>query len=70
MSKPDFDFSSLSPAERIQLAEDLWDSLPIEALPLTPTQVEELRRRRATLVAPDDPGQDWSEALQDIERGA
>ena len=70
MSKPDFDFSALSPAERIQLAEDLWDSLPIEALPLTPIQVEELRRRRGALSGPDDPGQDWQEALQDIERGA
>ena len=44
-----FDFSRLSPAERILLAEDLWDSLATEqhAPPLTPQQQEELQRRLA-----------------------
>ena len=40
----------LSPAERIQLAMDLWDSLPIgdEAMPpLTEAQMAELDRRLA-----------------------
>lgn len=42
-----FDFSCLTPAERIMLAEDLWDSLASDhpPLPLTPTQGEELDRR-------------------------
>jgi len=69
MSKPAIDFSHLTPAERIQLAEDLWDSLPAAALPLTPAQTEELRRRRDALRADPSPGQDWEEALSDIERG-
>jgi putative addiction module component (TIGR02574 family) len=45
----DLDISRLTPAERIQLAEDLWDSLAddAEALPLTPAQREELDRRLA-----------------------
>ncbi len=38
----------LTPAERIQLAEDLWDSItPEEMPPLTPEQIEELERRLA-----------------------
>jgi len=69
MSKPAIDFSDLSPAERIQLAEDLWDSLPADALPLTPAQTDELRRRREALRADPNPGQDWQEALEEIERG-
>jgi putative addiction module component (TIGR02574 family) len=63
------DFSHLTPAERIQLAEDLWDSLPAEALPLTPAQSDELRRRRAALRLDPTAGQDWQEALSEIERG-
>jgi putative addiction module component (TIGR02574 family) len=40
----------LSPAGRIQLAEDLWDSVSADAEnlpPLTPEQVEEIDRRIA-----------------------
>ena len=39
----------LSEAERIQLAQDLWDSIPptSEALKLTEEQVEEFNRRLA-----------------------
>jgi putative addiction module component (TIGR02574 family) len=45
-SRP-FDFSHLTAAERILLAEDLWDSVTAEqeAPPLTPAQQEELQRR-------------------------
>ena len=45
----EIDFSRLSPAERILLAEDLWDSLAAsqETPPLTSTQLEELERRLA-----------------------
>lgn len=41
------DFSHLSPAERILLAEDLWDSVAADqdGPPLTPTQHQELQRR-------------------------
>jgi putative addiction module component (TIGR02574 family) len=44
-----FDFSQLTPAERILLAEDLWDSVAAEqdAPPLSPEQKEELQRRLA-----------------------
>jgi putative addiction module component (TIGR02574 family) len=43
----DLDITRLSPAERILLAEDLWDSLAAGQEPqaLTPAQLEELERR-------------------------
>ena len=42
----EFDFSKLSVAERIQLAEDLWDSIPESTdVPLTDAQKTELDRR-------------------------
>jgi putative addiction module component (TIGR02574 family) len=42
-----FDIAELSIAERIQLAEDLWDSIleHQEELPLSPAQQQELERR-------------------------
>ena len=42
-----FDIAELSIAERIQLAEDLWDSIleQQEQLPLSPAQQQELDRR-------------------------
>jgi putative addiction module component (TIGR02574 family) len=42
-----FDFSNLTPEQRIQFAEDLWDSLAEtpESIPLTEAQAEELDRR-------------------------
>jgi len=48
MSQPKLDFLSLSVAERIQLAEDIWDSIATEnpeAVALTPAQLQELQAR-------------------------
>ena len=71
MVKPAMDFSHLTAAERIQLAEDLWDSLEPETVALTDPQITELRRRRAELHADGDAGEPWEEVLKDIEeRGA
>jgi putative addiction module component (TIGR02574 family) len=62
MATPAFDFEALrrlSVPERLQLVEDLWDSIaqdaPDEALPVTPELGAELDRRRAEHEAnPDD----------------
>lgn len=68
MTSPIFDFSHLSAEERIQLAEELWDSLePTAALP-SPELAAELRRRRDAYRRDGDPGQPWREALDDIEQ--
>lgn len=47
MAKPVLDFSHLTVAERIQLVEDIWDSIAEapETLELTPAQRAELDRR-------------------------
>ena len=68
MAHPLFDFSHLSPAERIELAEQLWDSLDPAAAAPTDEQAAELRRRRAELDADGDPGEPWEQALDEIER--
>jgi putative addiction module component (TIGR02574 family) len=61
MRKMEFDFSKLSIAERIQLAEDLWDSIPPEGVevPLTDAQRAELDRRLRDLEQDPDAGESW-----------
>jgi putative addiction module component (TIGR02574 family) len=62
----DFDFSQLSPVERILLAQDLWDSAREEAqaLPLTTEQQAEIERRLAALDAGTMPAYPWDEVKQ------
>jgi putative addiction module component (TIGR02574 family) len=62
-----FDFSHLTPAERIELAQQLWDSLPLEALQPTEAQLQELLRRRQELDEDKDPSEPWEKVLDDIE---
>lgn len=68
MAKPKFDFSHLTPDERVQLADDLWESISDnpEALPLTAAQAEELDRRLAAYRKDRNPGQPWRDALKEI----
>jgi putative addiction module component (TIGR02574 family) len=70
MASPILDFSHLTPAERIELAEQLWDSLEPRAVGPTAEQAAELRRRRAELEADDNLGEPGDQVLDDIaERG-
>lgn len=65
------DFSHLTPDERMELAEQLWDSLPIEAIEPDDVQTAELRRRRAQLTSDGELGVPWKQALDELEgRGA
>ena len=60
MRNTEFDFTKLSVAERIQLAEDLWDSIPEGAdIPLTDAQKAELDRRLEDLRKHPDAGEPW-----------
>jgi len=68
MASPLFDFTHLSPAERIELAEQLWDSLPIAGPVPDDDQVTELQRRRAELNTESDLGEQWERAMDDIEK--
>jgi putative addiction module component (TIGR02574 family) len=71
MAAPIFDFSHLSPAERIELAEQLWDSLEPEAIAPSAEELELVRRRRAELANDGDPGAPWEQVVDEIsERGA
>ena len=68
MASPLFNFSHLTPEERIQLAEDLWDSLPESNIQLTDAQRAELDRRLALEKAEPGRGRPWREVLDEIER--
>ena len=61
MRSTEFDFAKLSIAERIQLAEDLWESIPPEGadLSLTEAQKAELDRRLEELEHDPDAGESW-----------
>ena len=65
-----FDFSDLTPAERLQLAQDLWDSVDsaagIDVLPLTEEQRAELDRRLADLESNPSDGSPWSEVRKRV----
>jgi len=69
MSRAAIDISSLSVPERIQLAEDLWDSIAAADadIPLTPAQVEELDRRLDDLERNPDAGVPWEVARARLE---
>ena len=70
MTVPIFDFSHLSAAERIELAEQLWDSLEPEAIAPSTEELGLVRRRRAELTADGDPGEPWEQIIDEIaERG-
>jgi len=70
---PVFDFRSLSVAERLQLVEDLWESIaeeaPDEALPLTPELAAELDRRLAEHEADPSTAIPWDETRARILGG-
>jgi putative addiction module component (TIGR02574 family) len=71
MAHPQFDYSHLSPEERLQLVEDLWDSLVREhpaAIPVPASHLAEIERRLAAYRADGQRGRPWREALDEIDR--
>ena len=58
-----YDIAQLSISERIQLVEDIWDSLVIapEQLPVSETQQEELDRRMEAYGDNSERGISWQE---------
>lgn len=61
----------LSVSERIQLAEDIWDSIAIvpEALSLTDAQRDELDRRLEDYHKNPGSGSPWQEVKRRIQAG-
>jgi putative addiction module component (TIGR02574 family) len=66
------DILQMSVAERIQLAEDIWDSIAAvpEALPLTDTEKQELDRRLELYARSPDEGIPWDELKEKVRRPA
>jgi putative addiction module component (TIGR02574 family) len=52
------DFSHMTPAEKLDLIGELWDSLDHDTVPLTEAQAAELARRLATLDEDIEQGED------------
>ena len=58
----------LSPSEKLQLVEDLWDDLASDpsAVPVHDWQVEETTRRRASLQSNPASGLTWEEVKRRV----
>lgn len=58
----------LSPSEKLQLVEDLWDDLAAtpEAVPVYEWQKEELARRKANLMKNPASGLSWEEVKRRV----
>lgn len=69
MARPFFDYSRLSPAERIDLAMELWDSLPEDSIEpvLTESQRAELDVRLEEYRRNPAAGSPWAEVRERIE---
>lgn len=59
----------LSPSEKLQLVEDLWDDLAVtpEAVPVHDWQKEEVARRKANLINNPASGLTWEEVKRRVQ---
>jgi putative addiction module component (TIGR02574 family) len=70
--QPEFaELFKLPAAERLQLVEDLWDSLiPREAdLPVPDWVTNELRERKKRFDAQPESGMTWDEVVRSLDEG-
>src|SRR3989442_3301618 len=69
MAHPLFDFSKLTPAQRVDLAIALWDSLPAdsEEPPITDAQRAELLRRAEAYRRDPKAGSSWDDVKARIQ---
>ena len=70
MSKRAIGYEKLSIAERLQLVEDIWDSIAeeTESLPLTDAQKAELDRRLEQYRRDPDSAIPWEQVRQDLRK--
>jgi putative addiction module component (TIGR02574 family) len=66
------DILQMSVAERIQLVEDIWDSIASSprAVPVTDAQKEELDRRLQAYAENPDEGVSWDELKEKVRKSA
>jgi putative addiction module component (TIGR02574 family) len=69
MGDPAFDITGLTPHERLELIERLWDSLTPEDVPLTEAQQKELQRRLERLERDGVSGRSWDEVEHRVRGG-
>lgn len=67
MGKPAIDVNALTPEDRLELLEKIWDSLSDDDVPLTPAQREELDRRLIDLDREGPKGIPWEEVLERLQ---
>ncbi len=62
------EIDTLSVAERIQLVEDLWDSVAVSnaEIPVPAWQKQELDRRRQKFLSNPDSGMTWQEVKRSV----
>jgi len=72
MSTQISDILQLSIAERIQLAEDIWDSIASapESVPVTDEQRQELDRRLQAYAQNPEEGVSWDELKEKVRKFA
>jgi len=72
MSTQISDILKLSIAERIQLAEDIWDSIASapESVPVTDEQRQELDRRLQAYAQNPEEGVSWDELKEKVRKSA
>ncbi|MBI4408235.1 MAG: addiction module protein [Gemmatimonadetes bacterium] len=58
------DFSRLSVSERLQLVEDLWDSIDDEQIPVPKWHLQELERRLADYRDHPEAGIPWEQVRE------
>ena len=62
------DFSHLTPDQRIELAEQLWDSLDPTSIEPSEQDLAMLRARRAELTKDGDPGEPWQQTIEALRQ--
>jgi putative addiction module component (TIGR02574 family) len=65
---PAIDYSHMTPAEKLDLIGEIWDSMEADAIPLTDAQAAELDSRLAMLAENPKDGRDGYEVLADLRR--
>ena len=70
MAKLEIDIGKLTPEERLDLIEELWESLSTDPakIPLTEAQARELDRRVAEMEQDDSLGIPWETVLAQIRK--
>jgi putative addiction module component (TIGR02574 family) len=68
MATSNLDISGLTVDQRLQLVEELWESLTPSDVPLTSAQAAELDRREALHRAQPGRGRPWRVALDEIQQ--